>query len=217
MPPGSIIPLFVGYACSRGVRCCCGRAGCSPPLAPHSAAVDLCHPGLCCSPSFLTQHSARSALLVAGLECHRSWAGAHFSPSPPVPTAGLAYCRHLSTVRTHLSALVNHTIVPPDKPSSAAGGLTKEVWSKYQKDKKVRNRMLLSSLLQLPYTAVLSVGPLGMDPRKHWRYLLGFAGSLLFPGRVSQLLQSLLSFASLMMAKIAINIRAADLMLTPIH
>ncbi|XP_074968839.1 small G protein signaling modulator 2 isoform X20 [Phalacrocorax aristotelis] len=49
----------------------------------------------------------------------------------------LAYCRHLSTVRTHLSALVNHTIIPPDKPSSAAGGLTKEVWSKYQKDKKV--------------------------------------------------------------------------------
>uniref|UniRef100_A0A8B9Q782 Small G protein signaling modulator 2 n=1 Tax=Apteryx owenii TaxID=8824 RepID=A0A8B9Q782_APTOW len=49
----------------------------------------------------------------------------------------LAYCRHLSTVRTHLSALVNHTIIPPDKPASASGGLTKEVWSKYQKDKKV--------------------------------------------------------------------------------
>ncbi|XP_025022943.1 small G protein signaling modulator 2 isoform X4 [Python bivittatus] len=49
----------------------------------------------------------------------------------------LAYCRHLSTVRTHLSALVNHSIIPPDKPTSAAGGLTKEVWSKYQKDKKV--------------------------------------------------------------------------------
>uniref|UniRef100_A0A8C6ZI34 Small G protein signaling modulator 2 n=1 Tax=Nothoprocta perdicaria TaxID=30464 RepID=A0A8C6ZI34_NOTPE len=48
----------------------------------------------------------------------------------------LAYCRHLSTVRTHLSALVNHTIIPPDKPASASGGLTKEVWSKYQKDKK---------------------------------------------------------------------------------
>jgi len=46
---------------------------------------------------------------------------------------GLAYCRHLSTVRTHLSALVNHSIVPPE----AAGGLSKEVWSKYQKDCKV--------------------------------------------------------------------------------
>ncbi|XP_053851200.1 small G protein signaling modulator 2 isoform X5 [Vidua macroura] len=49
----------------------------------------------------------------------------------------LAHCRHLSTVRTHLSALVNHSIVPPDRPASAAAGLTKEVWSKYQKDKKV--------------------------------------------------------------------------------
>lgn len=51
--------------------------------------------------------------------------------------SGLAYCRHLSTVRTHLSALVNHNIVPPDRPCEAAGGLSKEVWSKYQKDCKV--------------------------------------------------------------------------------
>uniref|UniRef100_A0A8C1LR42 Small G protein signaling modulator 1a n=1 Tax=Cyprinus carpio TaxID=7962 RepID=A0A8C1LR42_CYPCA len=29
----------------------------------------------------------------------------------------LAYCRHLSTVRTHLSGLVNHTIVEPDVPT----------------------------------------------------------------------------------------------------
>ncbi|CAB1348309.1 unnamed protein product [Coregonus sp. 'balchen'] len=49
----------------------------------------------------------------------------------------LAYCRHLSTVRTHLSALVNHNIVPPDKPCEASGGLSKDVWSKYQKDCKV--------------------------------------------------------------------------------
>lgn len=50
---------------------------------------------------------------------------------------GLAYCRHLSTVRTHLSALVNHNIVPPDRPCEASGGLSREVWSKYQKDCKV--------------------------------------------------------------------------------
>nr|XP_019943591.1 PREDICTED: small G protein signaling modulator 2-like [Paralichthys olivaceus] len=49
----------------------------------------------------------------------------------------LAYCRHLSTVRTHLSALVNHNIVTPDRPCEASGGLSKEVWSKYQKDCKV--------------------------------------------------------------------------------
>lgn len=54
--------------------------------------------------------------------------------------SGLAYCRHLSTVRTHLSALVNHNIVPPDRPCEASGGLSKEVWSKYQKDCKVGGR-----------------------------------------------------------------------------
>lgn len=65
--------------------------------------------------------------------------------TPVLP--GLAYCRHLSTVRTHLSALVNHNIVPPDRPCEASGGLSKEVWSKYQKDCKVgrEQRSLYSS------------------------------------------------------------------------
>uniref|UniRef100_A0A8C6STR8 Small G protein signaling modulator 2 n=1 Tax=Neogobius melanostomus TaxID=47308 RepID=A0A8C6STR8_9GOBI len=48
----------------------------------------------------------------------------------------LGYCRHLSTVRTHLSALVNHNMVPSDRPCEASGGLSKELWSKYQKDCK---------------------------------------------------------------------------------
>ncbi|XP_038231523.2 small G protein signaling modulator 2 isoform X3 [Dermochelys coriacea] len=78
----------------------------------------------------------------------------------------LAYCRHLSTVRTHLSALVNHSIIPPDKPSSAAGGLTKEVWSKYQKDKK--NYKELELLKRVYY------GGVQHEIRKEvWPFLLG--------------------------------------------
>ncbi|KFQ21805.1 Small G protein signaling modulator 2, partial [Merops nubicus] len=78
----------------------------------------------------------------------------------------LAYCRHLSTVRTHLSALVNHTIVPPDRPSSATGGLTKELWSKYQKDKK--NYKELELLRRVYY------GGVQHEIRKEvWPFLLG--------------------------------------------
>ncbi|KFO80973.1 Small G protein signaling modulator 2, partial [Cuculus canorus] len=78
----------------------------------------------------------------------------------------LAYCRHLSTVRTHLSALVNHTIIPPDKPSSATGGLTREVWSKYQKDKK--NYKELELLRRVYY------GGVQHEIRKEvWPFLLG--------------------------------------------
>ncbi|XP_077168753.1 small G protein signaling modulator 2 isoform X3 [Paroedura picta] len=78
----------------------------------------------------------------------------------------LAYCRHLSTVRMHLSALVNHTIIPPDKPTNAAEGLTKEVWSKYQKDKK--NYKELELLRQVYY------GGVQHEIRKEvWPFLLG--------------------------------------------
>ncbi|XP_029468392.1 small G protein signaling modulator 2 isoform X2 [Rhinatrema bivittatum] len=78
----------------------------------------------------------------------------------------LAYCRHLSTVRTHLSALVNHAIIPPDKPADASGGLTKEVWSKYQKDMKNYKEL---ELLRLVY-----YGGVHHDIRKEvWPFLLG--------------------------------------------
>ncbi|XP_058531958.1 small G protein signaling modulator 2 isoform X4 [Ochotona princeps] len=78
----------------------------------------------------------------------------------------LAYCRHLSTVRTHLSALVHHSIIPPDRPPGASGGLTKDVWSKYQKDKK--NYKELELLRQVYY------GGVEHEIRKDvWPFLLG--------------------------------------------
>ncbi|XP_036196938.1 small G protein signaling modulator 2 isoform X10 [Myotis myotis] len=78
----------------------------------------------------------------------------------------LAYCRHLSTVRTHLSALVHHNIIPPARPPGAAGGLTKDVWSKYQKDEK--NYKELELLRQVYY------GGVEHDIRKDvWPFLLG--------------------------------------------
>ncbi|XP_029921947.1 small G protein signaling modulator 1 [Myripristis murdjan] len=46
----------------------------------------------------------------------------------------LAYCRHLSTVRTHLSALVKPTIVDADVPHDARGGLSMEVWASFIQD-----------------------------------------------------------------------------------
>uniref|UniRef100_A0A3Q2C9C4 Small G protein signaling modulator 2 n=1 Tax=Cyprinodon variegatus TaxID=28743 RepID=A0A3Q2C9C4_CYPVA len=80
--------------------------------------------------------------------------------------SGLAYCRHLSTVRTHLSALVNHNIVPPDRPCEASGGLSKEVWSKYQKDCKNYKEL---ELLRLVY-----YGGVQHEIRKEvWPFLLG--------------------------------------------
>lgn len=56
-----------------------------------------------------------------------------FLPCP----IGLAYCRHLSTVRTHLSALVNHMIVSPDMPCDAGQGLTAVIWEQYLQDSTV--------------------------------------------------------------------------------
>uniref|UniRef100_A0A2K5D1V4 Small G protein signaling modulator 2 n=1 Tax=Aotus nancymaae TaxID=37293 RepID=A0A2K5D1V4_AOTNA len=78
----------------------------------------------------------------------------------------LAHCRHLNTVRTHLSALVHHSIIPPDRPPGASGGLTKDVWSKYQKDKK--NYKELELLRQVYY------GGVEHEIRRDvWPFLLG--------------------------------------------
>ncbi|KAM3867524.1 small G protein signaling modulator 1 [Diretmus argenteus] len=78
----------------------------------------------------------------------------------------LAYCRHLSTVRTHLSALVNHTIVEPDVPCAADTGLTAEVWQTFLQDCTAYEEQ---ELLRLVYFG-------GVDPslrKEVWPFLLG--------------------------------------------
>uniref|UniRef100_A0A3Q2QQX8 Small G protein signaling modulator 1 n=1 Tax=Fundulus heteroclitus TaxID=8078 RepID=A0A3Q2QQX8_FUNHE len=78
----------------------------------------------------------------------------------------LAYCRHLSTVRTHLSALVNHAIVAPDVPSDASAGLTADVWQTFLKDCTAYKEQ---ELLRLVYFG-------GVDPslrKEVWPFLLG--------------------------------------------
>uniref|UniRef100_A0A8C5LYQ0 Small G protein signaling modulator 1 n=1 Tax=Leptobrachium leishanense TaxID=445787 RepID=A0A8C5LYQ0_9ANUR len=78
----------------------------------------------------------------------------------------LAYCRHLSTVRTHLSALVNHKIVSPDVPVEASSGLTVEIWKKYLEDSKSYEEQ---ELLRLIY-----YGGIHHEIRKEvWPFLLG--------------------------------------------
>nr|XP_046243316.1 small G protein signaling modulator 1 isoform X2 [Scatophagus argus] len=78
----------------------------------------------------------------------------------------LAYCRHLSTVRTHLSALVNHTIVAPDVPCDAYKGLTADVWQTFLQDCTAYEE---KELLRLVYFG-------GVDPslrKEVWPFLLG--------------------------------------------
>ncbi|XP_051971873.1 small G protein signaling modulator 1-like isoform X2 [Xyrauchen texanus] len=78
----------------------------------------------------------------------------------------LAYCRHLSTVRTHLSGLVNHAIVEPDVPSDAHRGLTTEVWHKFLQDCSTFEE---KELLRLVYFG-------GVEPslrKEVWPFLLG--------------------------------------------
>ncbi|KAG8515061.1 Small G protein signaling modulator 1, partial [Galemys pyrenaicus] len=78
----------------------------------------------------------------------------------------LAYCRHLSTVRTHLSALVNHMIVSPDLPRDAGRGLTAGIWEQYLQDSTSFEEQ---ELLRLIYYG-------GIQPeirRAVWPFLLG--------------------------------------------
>ncbi|KAF1389127.1 hypothetical protein PFLUV_G00070220 [Perca fluviatilis] len=78
----------------------------------------------------------------------------------------LAYCRHLSTVRTHLSALVNHAIVAPDVPRDACKGLTTDVWQAFLQDCTAYEE---KELLRLVY-----FGGVDASLRKEvWPFLLG--------------------------------------------
>ncbi|XP_018116544.1 small G protein signaling modulator 1 isoform X3 [Xenopus laevis] len=78
----------------------------------------------------------------------------------------LAYCRHLSTVRTHLSALVNHKIVYPDIPVDTNFGLTVAIWQKYLEDSKNYEEQ---ELLRLIY-----YGGIQHEIRRDvWPFLLG--------------------------------------------
>lgn len=63
---------------------------------------------------------------------------------------GLAYCRHLSTVRTHLSALINPTIIERDIPYDAKGGLSAEVWQTFLQDSSVRTQTIDYFIILFP-------------------------------------------------------------------
>uniref|UniRef100_A0A8C5DKA3 Small G protein signaling modulator 1-like n=1 Tax=Gouania willdenowi TaxID=441366 RepID=A0A8C5DKA3_GOUWI len=78
----------------------------------------------------------------------------------------LAYCRHLSTVRTHLSALINTTIVYPDVPCDARGGLSVETWSRFLKDSSAYEEEEIHRLVYF--------GGVAPSLRKEvWPFLLG--------------------------------------------
>uniref|UniRef100_A0A2K5ESA6 Small G protein signaling modulator 1 n=1 Tax=Aotus nancymaae TaxID=37293 RepID=A0A2K5ESA6_AOTNA len=78
----------------------------------------------------------------------------------------LAYCRHLSTVRTHLSALVNHRIVSRNLPCDAGQGLTAGIWEQHLQDSTSYEEQ---ELLRLIY-----YGGIQPEIRKAvWPFLLG--------------------------------------------
>ncbi|XP_041971436.1 small G protein signaling modulator 2-like isoform X2 [Aricia agestis] len=77
----------------------------------------------------------------------------------------LAYCRHLSTVRTHLSGLVHPNIIPTD---GAQGGLTVEVWRSMMNEKGAVSDK--DEVYRLVY-----YGGVQHDIRKEvWPFLLGY-------------------------------------------
>ncbi|XP_050520777.1 small G protein signaling modulator 2-like isoform X4 [Daktulosphaira vitifoliae] len=78
----------------------------------------------------------------------------------------LAYCRHLTTVRTHLSGLVNTTIVDS---SDAHTGLTEGKWKSFKNDMNVIDINVKFDIFRLTY-----FGGVQHEIRKEvWPFLLG--------------------------------------------
>jgi len=48
--------------------------------------------------------------------------------TPVFKRSGLSHCRHLKTVRTHLSGLVHSPAVSMVSPTDASTGLTADIW-----------------------------------------------------------------------------------------
>uniref|UniRef100_G3U6Z7 Small G protein signaling modulator 1 n=1 Tax=Loxodonta africana TaxID=9785 RepID=G3U6Z7_LOXAF len=138
--------LFIWRArvlCSRG-GCC---SSCNSSEAK-SRTPFLCSPGPTAAPLKLLCDNMKYQILSRAFY---GW---------------LAYCRHLSTVRTHLSALVNHRIVYPDLPCDAGHGLTAGIWEQYLQDSTSYEEQ---ELLRLIY-----YGGIQPEIRKAvWPFLLG--------------------------------------------
>ncbi|XP_078599808.1 small G protein signaling modulator 2-like isoform X15 [Branchiostoma floridae x Branchiostoma japonicum] len=78
----------------------------------------------------------------------------------------LAHCRHLRTVRTHLSGLVHHKIVSQDRPMDATFGLTGDMWWSMHEDGQVNDE---EEIYRLVY-----FGGCDHEIRAEvWPYLLG--------------------------------------------
>ncbi|XP_065352074.1 small G protein signaling modulator 2-like isoform X2 [Cloeon dipterum] len=78
----------------------------------------------------------------------------------------LAYCRHLTTVRTHLSGLVHPAIISVQQPSDASAGLTEQKWLEMTSEGKLPDE---AEVFRLTY-----YGGVAHSIRKQvWPYLLG--------------------------------------------
>lgn len=59
----------------------------------------------------------------------------------------LSHCRHLKTVRTHLSGLVNIQVISMDQPVDASHGLTAETWKKISETGRVTEELEIYRLV----------------------------------------------------------------------